>query len=146
MNALKKTAGVHSRYKRHNIKKVARATYHKAGFTTHKYSERSTDVFVCTPFHTPCPARYSVLYLTGVLSCRAVMSLPCVKGGGSRKRDGGIVTKQKLIVKQSLSRLRRQLPLHKGAFGLCVPKVRLLFLTSTAFVDSKAMPRTMRGK
>lgn len=30
------------------------------------------------------------------------------------------------------------LPLHKGAFDSCVPKVRLLFLTSTAFVDTKA--------
>ncbi|MBR6725750.1 MAG: hypothetical protein IKL81_02040, partial [Clostridia bacterium] len=26
-------------------------------------------------------------------------------------------------------------PLHKGAFGLCAPKVRLLFLTSTAFLS-----------
>ena len=30
--------------------------------------KRSTDVFVGTPFHTPCPARYSVLHLLDVLS------------------------------------------------------------------------------
>ena len=29
--------------------------------------------------------------------------------------------------------------LPEGAFGLCVPKVRLLFLTSTAFADTKAI-------
>ena len=40
-------------------------------------------------------------------------SLPCVKGGGTACRDGGIVKTKK----QSLSRLRRQLPLHKGASG-----------------------------
>jgi len=31
--------------------------------------------------------------------------------------------------------------LPEGAFGLCVPKVLLFFLTSTAFVDTKAKPR-----
>ena len=43
-------------------------------------------------------------------------SLPCVKGGAELMRGGGIV-KAKGNEKQSLSRLRRQLPLHKGAFG-----------------------------
>ena len=38
------------------------------------------------------------------------------------------------------------LPLHKGAFGLCVQKVRLPFLTSTAFADTKAKPLARRGK
>ena len=32
------------------------------------YDKRSTDSFVRTPFHTPCPARYSVLHLLDVLS------------------------------------------------------------------------------
>ena len=36
--------------------------------------------------------------------------------------------------------------LPEGAFDLCVPKVRLLFLTSTAFVDTKTKPRIRRGK
>ena len=37
------------------------------------------------------------------------------------------------------------LPLHKGAFGLCALNGHLLFLTSTAFVDTKAKPRARRG-
>ena len=41
--------------------------YHKAGFTFRKI-KRSTSNFVRTPFHTPYPARYSVLHLLGVLS------------------------------------------------------------------------------
>ena len=36
--------------------------------------------------------------------------------------------------------------LPEGAFGLCVSKVHLLFLTSTAFVGTKAKPRARRGK
>ena len=100
--------------------------------------------FVRTPFHTPCLARYSVLHLLGVLS--GADEPPLCKGrwlAQARRRD---CKSKKFIVKQSLSRLRRQLPLHKGAFSLCVPKVRLLFLTSTALVDTKAKPRARRGK
>ena len=51
-------------------------------------------------------------------------SLPCVKGGGfCEAKDGGIVgyaiSVAVIIIMlktQSLSRLRRQLPLHKGAY------------------------------
>lgn len=43
-----------------------RGAFHKAGFTCRK-NNRSR-AFVRTPFHTPCPARYSVLHLLGVLS------------------------------------------------------------------------------
>ena len=39
--------------------------------------------------------------------------------------------------RQSLSRLRRQLPLHKGAFLMFAYNLSI-FLTSTAFVDTKA--------
>ena len=88
-------------------------------------------------FHTPCPARYSVLHRLGVLS--GGNEPPLCKGrwlAQARRRD---CKKLNFIVKQSLSHLRRQLPLHKGAFGLCAPKVRHLFLTSTAFVDTKAI-------
>ena len=35
--------------------------------------------------------------------------------------------------------------LPEGAFVLCALKVRLLFLTSTAFVSTKAKPRARRG-
>ena len=68
-------------------------------------SKRSTDSFVRTPFRTPC--LQGIVCYTFQVNCRAVMSLPCVK----------------------------------GAFGLCVTKVCLIFLTSTAFVDTKAKPR-----
>ena len=57
-------------------------------------------------FYTLCPLCYPT---------SDEKSLPCVKGGGTACRDGGIVKSKK---QQSLSRLRRQLPLHKGAF-LC---------------------------
>ena len=67
---------------------------------------------------------------------RQKISLPCVKGGGSRKRDGGIV-KAKSYKRQSLSRLRRQLPLHKGAIFLFIYDLSI-FLTNTAFVDTNA--------
>ena len=36
-------------------------------------------------------APQGIVCYTFLVYCRAVMSLPCVKGGGSRKRDGGIV-------------------------------------------------------
>ena len=87
------------------------------------------------------------------------MSLPCVKGGGSRKRDGGIV-KNKIIPKNNPSvtfgdsvnfavgKFIGGLPpslLHKGAFFMFIYAVSI-FLTSTAFVDTKAKPRTMRGE
>ena len=36
-------------------------------------------------------ALQGIVYYTFSLYYRAVISLPCVKGGGSRKRDGGIV-------------------------------------------------------
>ena len=44
----------------------------------------------------------------------AIGSLPCVKGG-AEERGGGIVKNQKSF-RQSLSQLRWQLPLHKGAY------------------------------
>ena len=64
-------------------------------------------------------------------------SLPCVKGGGTAFRDGGIV-KAEFYKKQPLSRLRRQLPLHKGAFFMFIFALSI-FLTSTASVDTDAI-------
>ena len=71
-------------------------------------------------------------------------SLPCVKGGGfCEAKDGGIVgygvTVAVIIIKlktQSLSRLRRQLPLHKGAIfaiALCVLPLRFLYMFRLLF-------------
>ena len=45
----------------------------------------------------------------------------------------------------SLTRLRRELP-PGGSLWVVSPKVHLLFLTSTSFVDTKSKPRTRRGK
>ena len=63
---------------------------------------------------------------------------PLCKGRWHAKRDGRIV-KETITKEQSLSRLRRQLPLHKGAFFMLIYAVSI-FLTSTAFVDTKATP------
>ena len=71
-------------------------------------------------------------------------SLPCVKGGGfCEAKDGGIVgygvTVAVIIIKlktQSLSRLRRQLPLHKGAFfhrSVYVLPLRFLYMFRLLF-------------
>ncbi len=53
--------------KENEKKRGPKCSYHKAGFTFLKI-KRSTSDFARTPFHTPCPARYSVLHLLGVLS------------------------------------------------------------------------------
>ena len=113
-------------------------------FNERPYITKGQRFFISVLFHTPCLARYSVLHLLGVLSGED--KPPLCKGRWvceARRRDCKKLT---FIVKQSLSHLRRQLPLHKGAFGLCIPKVSLLFLTSTAFVGTKAKPRIKRGK
>ena len=47
-------------------------------------------------------ALQGIVCYTFLVYCQAVMSLPCVKGGGSRKRDGGIV-KNKIIPKNNPS-------------------------------------------
>ena len=43
-------------------KAPTRDTYHKAGFTF-RTRKKEYERFVRTPFHMPCPARYSVLHL-----------------------------------------------------------------------------------
>ena len=80
-------------------------------------------------FHALCPL---FVYLSG-----GEKTLSCVKGGGTACRDGGIV-KTKFYEKQSLSRLRRQLPLHKGAFLMFTYDVSI-FLTSTASVSTETV-------
>ena len=84
-------------------------------------------------------ALQGVVFYTFVGALSGGSKPPLCKGrwlAQARRRD---CKRKKFIAKQSLSRLRRQLPLHKGAFGLFVPKVHLLFLTSAAFVDTKAI-------
>ena len=62
--------------------------------------------------------------------------LPCVKGGGTACRDGGIV-KARFILKTIPRPTPSELPLHKGAFFAFIYALSI-FLTSTAFVDTKA--------
>ena len=62
---------------------------------------------------------------------------PYGRGGSRRLTERGIFTPS--------HPLSRELS-HRESLYLYVPKVRLLFLTSTAFVDTKAKPRTMRGE
>ena len=90
-----------------------------------------TLVKILCPFSHALPARYSVLHLIGVLS------------GGNEprwiaKQDGGIV-KAKVYRKTIPQPSSASTPLHKGAVGLCATKVYLLFLTSTAFMDTKSI-------
>ena len=98
--------------------------------------------FVRTPFHTPCLARYSVLHLLGVLS--GGNEPPLCKGRWLAKQDGGFV-KAKISSKTIPQPPSASAPFTKGAFGLCALKVCLFFLTSTAFVDTKAKPRASRS-
>ena len=56
-----------------------RDTYHKAGYTNLKYNKRSTGNFSCTPFHTSCPARYSVLHLFDLLSGGNISEMFCYR-------------------------------------------------------------------
>ena len=103
-----------------------------------------------------------IVYYTFSLYYRAAMSPPCVKGGGTACRDGGIVKTKyhRKTIPQPPSALvaiidcsplwlkichwhifltRRALytrePFFMFIYGLS------LFLTSTAFVDTKAKPR-----
>ena len=95
-------------------KSTPRGAFHKAGFTyrnlvgrwlaaaeNKRYMQRKrreinprpttkgVRAFVRTPFHTSCPARYSVLHLLGVLS--GGNEPPLCKGRWLAKQDGGIV-------------------------------------------------------
>ena len=86
------------------------------------------------------PARYSVLHLFGVLSGGNIAFLR-EEGGTRSVTEGARVT---LALHRfycnalSLTRLRRELP-PGGSLWVVSPKVYLLFLTSTAFVDTKAI-------
>ena len=108
----------------------------KQGYLHPKKKKRSTDVFVRTPFHTPCPARYSVLHLFCVLSGGNIAS-PYGRGGSRRLTER--------VISLPLTRYRGNSPRGR-AFDLCLIKVRLLFLTSTAFVGTKTKPRAGRGE
>ena len=64
------------------------------------------------------------------------MSLPCVKGGGSRKRVGGIV-KNKILSKNNPSVTFGDSSLYTREPFLFTYDLSI-FLTSTAFVDTNA--------
>ena len=74
---------------------------------------------------------------TDCLRTEAVnISLP-PRGRWLAKRDGGIVKKQKGIAGQSLSRLTATAPFTQGSLFTFIYAFSI-FLTSTAFVDTKA--------
>ena len=64
---------------------------------------------------------------------------PLCKGRWHAKRDGGIVKIKKFSIKQSLSRLRRQLPLHKGAFFTFIYTSSIFLTTTDLIKDTKAI-------
>jgi len=84
---------------RHSKREPPRGTFHKAGFTYRKKQKEYGGLFVL--LFTRLAWQGIVCYTFSVYY-RAAMSLPCVKGGGSRKRDGGIV-KNKIIPKNNPS-------------------------------------------
>ena len=96
-----------------------------------------------------CPQKQCLSGKTDSLSGRTKQRLP--PGGSSRRsrvRESALRYNQykfKVARAPSVSHsLDSSLP--EGAFGLCESKVHLFFLTSTAFVDTKAKPRAWRGK
>ena len=91
-------------------------------------------------------ARYSVLHLLGVLSGGNIAFLR--EEGGTRsvtEEARATLTLYKLYGNAfSLSRLRRQLP-PRGSLFMFIYNLSI-FLTSTAFVPTKAKPRARRGE
>ncbi len=105
--------------------------------------QKGVRTIVRTPFRTPC--LQGIVCYTFQVNCRAVMSLPCVKGGGSRKRDGGIV-KSKIVPKNNPSAAFGVSSLYtREPFFMFICNLSI-FLTSTTFADTKAKPRAERGK
>ena len=58
--------------------------------------------------------------------CRAMISLPCVKGGGSRKRVGGIV-KNKILSKNNPSVTFGDSSLYTREPLVCAPRKSVFF-------------------
>jgi len=73
------------------VKGIEKATrsgaFHKAGFDLPK-KQKEYEQFVRTPFYMP--ATQGIVCYTFQVNCRAVMSLPCVKGGGLRSKTEGL--------------------------------------------------------
>ena len=90
--------------------------------------------FVRTPFHTPCPARYSVLHLLGVLS--GGNEPPLCKGRWLAKQDGGIV-KIKIIPKTIPQSPSVTAPFTQGSL-FYVHLCRVNFLDKHCFCGHKS--------
>ena len=104
--------------------------FYKIQKTKRKYKHNATNFIIYVISKTveaihESPIFVAVKLNARFISLRCVLNrLPCVKGGGfCGAKDGGIVgygvTVAVILIKlktQSLSRLRRQLPLHKGAY------------------------------
>ena len=110
------------------------------------YGKRTENVKILCPFLHALRARYSVLHLLGVLSGGNIAFLR--EEGGTRsvtEEARATLTLYKLYGNAfSLSRLRRQLS-PGGSLFMFIYNLSI-FLTSTAFADTKAKPRARRGK
>ena len=141
------TARILRRWRSKHIKGVCLSgAFHKAGFTCRK-SQRSTSVLFVLLF-TRLAWQGIVCYTFSVYYRAAVKPSSGRKGD----RDSGGRSPRNLRFRLNFIVTRSPSPdfvgssLPEGAFGLCVPKVRLLFLTSTTFVYTKAKPHARRGE
>ena len=109
-------------------------------------AKRTENVKFLCPFLHVLQARYSVLHLISVLSGGNIAFLR--EEGGTRSVTEGAratLTLYKLYGNEfSLSRLRSQRPLG-GSLFMFIYNLSI-FLTSTAFADTKAKPRARRGE
>ena len=95
-----------------------------AGDKPPPYNKRSTDNLFVLLFTRL--ALQGIVCYTVQAYCRAVMSLPCVKGGGSRKRVGGIV-KNKILSKNNPSVTFSDSSLYTREPLVCEPQKSVYF-------------------
>ena len=82
-------------------------------------------------------APQGIVCYTFQVNCGAVMSLPCVKGGGSRKRDGGIV-KSKIIPKTIPQSPSVTAPFTQGSLWFVCPESLSSFPDKHCFCGHKS--------
>ena len=82
-------------------------------------------------------APQGIVCYTFWVHCRAVISLPCVKGGGSRKRVGGIV-KNKILSKNNPSAAFGVSSLYTREPLVCAPESLSAFPDKHCFCGHKS--------
>ena len=115
-------------------KSTPRGAFHKAGFTCRNTKRSTDDLFVLLFTRL---AWQGIVCYTFQVNGRAVISLPCVKGGGSRKRDGGIV-KAKFIRKTIPQPPTASAPFTQGSLWFVRPESPSTFPDKHCFCGHKS--------